>query len=155
MSQVFESDSERQAAYDFLEGTSSKAAPIEQALGEACAREAASHAFAFVAVDGVTLSLTDGQRAKGLGPVGGQEQGRGLKVINAIAVDPTGVPLGVAGQKYWVRPDRPRRTRQEQKRQSAKLLAYEKETRHWAEVIDTVATGFDAHRAGRLVCARP
>lgn len=145
VSKVFESDADRQAAYDFLEGVKSAPGPIQRALSEGCARDAARSAFAFVPVDGMTLSLSDGQRTKGLGPVGGS--GRGIKVINAVAVDPTGVPLGVAGQRYWVRPERPRRSRKESRRQSDMRLASEKETSHWVDVIESVTADFDDHHA--------
>jgi hypothetical protein len=146
VSKVFESDAERQGAYDFLESPAIAVAPIQQAQAEACAREAALAPFAFVAVDGTGLTLMDRDRAKGLGVVGGL-QGAGLKLINAVAFDPGGVPVGVAGQRYWARPCRPDRCRSQQKRESRGRRPEEKETAHWVAVIDSVKRNFDAHRA--------
>jgi hypothetical protein len=148
VSRVFSSEADRQAAYDFLESPKSTVDAIQRAVQQACSRDAAGHAFAFVAVDGTTLSLIDRRGTKGWGPVGGrQDRARGLKVINAVALDPSGVPLGVAGQRYWARPKSARRSRIEQKRESRRRPADQKETRHWTEVIESVATEFDAQHA--------
>jgi hypothetical protein len=148
VSRVFASEAERQAAYDFLESRKCAVEAIQRAAQQACSRDAAGRAFAFVAVDGTTLSLTDRRGSKGWGPVGGRRgKARGLKVINAVALDPSGVPLGVAGQRYWARPKRSPRSRIEQKRESSRRHPDQKETRQWAEVIEAVAMDFDAAHA--------
>ena len=59
ISDVFDSDATRQAAYDFLESPLVHHPPMQRALAEACARAAAPQPFAFVAIDGTTLTLTD------------------------------------------------------------------------------------------------
>jgi hypothetical protein len=62
VSKVFDSDAARRAAYDFLESPCVQHAPMQDALSEACARDAARGAFAFVAIDGTTLTLVDSPR---------------------------------------------------------------------------------------------
>lgn len=119
ISDVFDSDATRQAAYDFLESPFVQQPPMQRALADACARAAAPQPFAFVAIDGTTLTLTDVNGTKDFGNIGGGSsvRARGVKVISALGLEPSGVPLGIAAQRYWARPDKESRSRREQKRE--------------------------------------
>jgi hypothetical protein len=100
---VFRKPADRQAAYDFLQDERLSFAPIVRGLATACALRAAEHAFVYVPVDLCTLHLTDLEKMK-YGRIGDHGcSARGIKVANAIAVDPQGVPIGVAWQHYWIR----------------------------------------------------
>jgi hypothetical protein len=104
ISEVFDRPAERQAAYDFVERSSVSAKQISKALGEAAARRARRHEFVFIVLDGTSLTLTDRGHTKPFGSIGPRSKGaRGLKVINAYALAPNGVPLGVAAQVWWKR----------------------------------------------------
>jgi hypothetical protein len=70
ISEVFEKDADRQAAYDFLEGTEVPSEGLIAALGTAAARQCADHPFAYVAVDGSSLNLADRRKKKDFGAVG-------------------------------------------------------------------------------------
>ena len=130
VTETFRRSDERQGAYGLLESDAVGADEVGNAMFEACARRSASESYVFCAVDGTSLNLTDYEHSKGFGPVGSRaEGGRGLKVMNAMVLSAEGVPLGVSSQRYWTRPDRPRRLHRD------KLRPDEKETRHWLDAM--------------------
>ena len=65
--EVFETSAERQGAYDFLENSAVSAEALCASIGEATAVRASQYPYAFVAIDGSSLHLTDRQRNKGFG----------------------------------------------------------------------------------------
>jgi len=142
VSEVFKKDSERQGAYDLLESGKVSAEALLLAMGDAAATRAAAEAFAYVAVDGASITLTDRARAKDFGRVGNQDSLRGLKVINSLGLSPQGVPLGLFTQVWWARPPAPIRTgsKKERRAQKAKFKrqrsSEEKETRYWLQAIE-------------------
>jgi hypothetical protein len=123
-------------AYDFLESKHVDADALERGVGEALATRCASEGRVFVAVDGSSLSFVDRTGTRGLGAVGTYRGGAvGLKVITALALDSSGVPLGPLRQVMWRRPaQRPTNRRSAKKRPVSK-----KETRHWLDAITTSA----------------
>jgi hypothetical protein len=131
---VFDSDAERQGAYDFLESPHVKAEALERGAGEAVASKCASEARIFVPVDGSSLAFTDRKGERGLGAVGTYTAGAlGLKVITALALNDEGVPLGPLRQVFWKRPaQKPTNRRAARNRPIDK-----KETRHWLDAIST------------------
>ena len=132
---VFDDDAERQGAYDFLESPHIPAEAVERGVGEAAARRCGEESRIFVAVDGSSLTFVDRTGERGLGAVGTYAAGaKGLKVITALAISDSGVPIGVLRQVAWRRPsERPTNRRTAGKRPVAK-----KETRHWlAAITDT------------------
>jgi hypothetical protein len=58
-----------------------------------------------VAQDTTELNYTTHRAKTGLGHIGSDKSLRGVLVHTALAVGRDGVPLGVIGQKCWVRPD--------------------------------------------------
>lgn len=138
---VFSKGRERQGAYDFLESKYVNAASLSFAAGRAAAERAARLGFAFVAIDGTSLGLTDQLEAKGFGSVGNLDKGgRGLKVINALGLTPEGIPLGMFSQIWWARRNAKKRTKQEKKNDARRRDAADKETGHWLEAIDEAAS---------------
>lgn len=124
---VFGTDREREGAYDFLESAHVDAIEIMASVAAATMRRAKDADFLFVPVDGTTISVVDDTGERDFGEVGPTSNGgRGLQIIDALAVEPDGMVVGWLALTFWARkrvergPDRP--------------LA-EKETRH---VIDTV-----------------
>jgi hypothetical protein len=131
VSDVFVNVAEREGAYDLLENACVDADALVAAMGDACARRCAEYPYVFVAVDGTSLTLVDAARAKDFGAVGTHEAGAsGLKVINALAVAPNGVPLGCCAMRWWAR------TRQPKTKPSYARAPREKETQHWLDAID-------------------
>ena len=84
ITEVFRTESERQGAYDFLENEEIEASDVLAATVRASVRRVAKQPYAFVAIDGTSLSLVDHRRLKDFGAVGAYKDfGRGLKLIHA------------------------------------------------------------------------
>src|SRR3977135_2311222 len=64
ISEVCYRDSERQGAYDFLESDHVDVSSLVLAMGQASSRAVAAESFAFVAIDGASITLTDRGRSK-------------------------------------------------------------------------------------------
>ena len=145
VSSVFCRAAERQAAYDFVESVHvDEAAILESAVG-ACVERAGEYPFVFVPLDGTSLNLADHARTKDFGSIGSRERGaRGLKVINAIAASPAGVPVGLAGMRLWARGPKPSRHKR-------RRVTEDKETRHWLDAVARVTAAFGDQPRGPRV----
>jgi hypothetical protein len=141
VSAVFVDDAELQGAYDWLESPHVPAEGLEFGVGQAAARRCVEQDHIFVAVDGSSLTFVDRVGARGLGSVGTYSRGAlGLKVISALALSSTGVPIGLLRQVTWRRPvEKPSRRRPASKRPIAK-----KETRHWLDAVGSSAQRIEA-----------
>jgi len=139
VSDVFRRAADRQGAYDFVENEHVAPTSILDAAVGACARRAAEYPFVFVPLDGTSLNLADHDLSKGFGSVGSRERGaRGLKVIDAIAVSPSGLPLGIATMQWWARGGR-------RKRDTTKRSTADKETQYWLNAVSAVTSSMKAH----------
>jgi Transposase DNA-binding/Transposase Tn5 dimerisation domain len=146
VSDVFRKDAERQGAYDFLESPHTHAGALLDAMTAACVDRCDGSEFAFVPVDGTSISVADHEQTKDFGAIGTYKQrGRGLKVIDAIAVTPAGVPVGVCAMKWWTRPSKRPSHRH---RTSAARKVANKETQHWLDAVDDVADAFAQSSTG-------
>jgi hypothetical protein len=144
ISEVFRDPAERQGAYDFVESSHVRSAALLAALTRSAAIRCSTYGFVFVPVDGTSLTLVDHEGTKDFGAIGTYGQGaRGLKVIDAIAVSPDGIPLGVLAMQWWVRPSERPAHRQ---RPNCARKVKDKETQHWLDAIDQVG-------ASLAVCA--
>jgi hypothetical protein len=133
LTEVFDDAAELQAAYNFVEGSVAPEA-IVGALAEATLRAACDDPFVYVPVDGSSLSLTDRSKSKDFGSIGMRAYPtRGLKVIDAIAVDPHGTPLGLLALRSWARGAKKPGSRWVRRRDG------DTEMQHWVQVIDQVA----------------
>jgi hypothetical protein len=134
------------AAYDFVENESLPVNRLEAALGCSTARRCSDQRVR-VAIDGSSLSLTARKsgKEKGFGPIGTiKQRWRGLKVITALAMADDGVPIGLLAQSWWTRPDAPRRTLKQCKRDRMRKKPREKETARWLEAIERSAERLQA-----------
>jgi hypothetical protein len=139
LTEVFSNKAELEGAYRLVENNAVAEQEIALAAHMACARRCADHPFVLIPMDGCTLTMTDVTGAKGFGKVGTAEtRGRGIEVMNAIAVTPEGTPVGLCGQIWWTRRDEPvsipSRLRQ----------LHEKETRYWVKGLEAVNAAFAA-----------
>lgn len=134
VTQVFAQPAARQGAYDFLESQHGTAREILSTVAAASLGRVSAEDCVVIPMDGTSLSIADHAEKKGFGSVGSRERGaRGIKVIDAIAVTPAGLPLGVVAMQWWSRPivGPPARDRQ--------LKApHEKEVQHWLDAIGDV-----------------
>lgn len=140
VSEVFGDDAERQGAYGLLESGAVSGSEVGAGMFEACARRSVGETFVFCPIDGTSLTLTDRERHKDFGPIGTRSQGaRGLKVMNAMALSPDGVPLGISSQQWWTRRPRGRRKHRDFVRTD------KKETQHWIEAMKQTRAVMAAH----------
>jgi hypothetical protein len=139
VSDVFSEDAGLQGAYDFIEGGASRAGVILRSCQEACARRASEYPYVFVPVDGTSLSLVDRAKTKNFGPIGTRAKGgRGLKVIDSIAVSPDGVPLGLAAMQWWARG-------KGLLKRARSRPPKDRETQHWIDAVHDVVDVFERH----------
>lgn len=158
VTQVFDEDAARQGAYGILENAHVTTEGVLRSVCLATADRSREVPFVFVPTDGSSLTLSDRHALRGLGPVGTDDAvARGLEVMNAIAVRPDGTPLGLCGQVWWKREEKPvkrgrrrrggsretkRRTKQRAKRKEKRKALRklreleEKETRFWIQVVE-------------------
>jgi hypothetical protein len=145
ISEVYDNPAERQGAYDFIESPHSDAAAMVDAMAASVARACAEHDWVHVPVDGTSIKLWDGTGGqKDFGAIGTYRTGAtGLKVNNALAVTPDGVPIGIASQVWWSRP------RQKpyvgKRRHPSTRRVSEKETQHLIACIDQVSKSLALH----------
>jgi hypothetical protein len=127
---VFQTSAERQGAYDFLENSRFGVEPLAASMFAATAVRCRNESYVFIPTDGSSVSLADHLRTKDFGAVGSTKQkGRGIKVINSLAVSEAGVPLGLLSQRWWTRVARKKRS------DCDRRALHEKETQHWVDAI--------------------
>ncbi len=137
LTQVFHDGAELQAAYDFVEGAV-PASSLVDAFADATLDAASQPGFAYVVIDGTSLTLTDRTKRKDFGSVGSRSlPTRGLKVIDAIGLSLDGVPLGLLDLHCWARGPKSTASRFLRRR------AGQTEVRHWVEVIEGVRDRVD------------
>lgn len=99
---------EKEGAFRFLESTKIDTDAVAEAVFETTALKSHDFGFVFVAVDQTDLTFTDRGGERGLGPVTDRssETLRGMQVMNAMALDPAGTPIGMLDQQFWCRPEK-------------------------------------------------
>jgi hypothetical protein len=158
VSEVFDSDAERQGAYDFLEGSGASAQAIGASVAAAAVRRAEETERVIVAIDGSSLTLVNRKGTKDFGRIGSYRgsalttPGNGLKVISSLAIDRAGTPVGVIDQQWWVRTNDPTRAAARGAQKKARIkrtpLA-EKETQRWLDAIAASERQFEGD-AGKV-----
>ena len=134
LSNVFATDAELQGAYDFVEGSVPPDA-IVRAFARASLRAVAGDEFVYVPVDGTSLTLTDRRKTKDFGSIGMRAlPTRGLKVIDAIAVDQRGTPVGLLDLVGWARGPKSPLSRFVRRRQK------QTETHRWVDTIERITS---------------
>lgn len=120
---------ERQAAYEFLDNDAVSAGALRESVARATARRARGAALVFVPVDATSLRLHDDDAHNDFGPIGPRSKpGRGVHLMNALAIAADGVPLGLCAQVPWVRQAPPARSHK-------RRPTDQKETRYWGEAL--------------------
>jgi hypothetical protein len=111
-----------------------------EGLGRATARRCVEMPFVFVPTDGSSITVTDRCGDKEMGHVGSNTNGaRGLKVIDALAVDPQGIPVGLLSLTWWARVTAaPKATHARQTRPLK-----DKETQHWVKTVQAASAALD------------
>jgi hypothetical protein len=116
----------REGAFRWLENSEIRPDAVLSATRRATLRRCAGLRRVHVPLDGTALTLTDKKRSKGLGPVGQRDGAQGVHFMTAFAVSSEGKPLGVVGQRSWVR------NATKTAKRSAPVTS---ETDHWLELL--------------------
>ena len=141
--QIFLDQAEREGAYRFVENVHIDHRAVANAAHCATARRSAEEEFVFVPVDGSNITVESAGGTEAFGPVGSTSQfTRGIEVMSAEAVTPQGIPLGLCGQQWWVRPNR--KEGEEKKRIRKPRPLHKKETQHWLKCIDQSEQAFES-----------
>jgi len=96
-----------EGTFRFLESERVATAEVARTVFESTGLAARNQKRIFVAVDQTDLSFVDHKRCRGLGPNHSRHESklRGVQVMNALALDCDGVPLGILDQQWWNRPE--------------------------------------------------
>ena len=106
VTEVCRDAAEQEGAYRLLESGQLAAEELSRVVAAATARRCASVRQLYVAVDQTGISVVDRLGTKRLGRTRRVDSVRqGLQAMSALAIDPSGAPIGVLGQQWWRRPD--------------------------------------------------
>lgn len=103
---VVHGDAQREGAFRFLENDATDVRAMSRASSCSTIERSRGLPWAWVALDQSNVSMTDRQGVKDFGRITGVGCTRGLEVMNALAVAPSGVPLGLLSQQWWRRGDK-------------------------------------------------
>jgi hypothetical protein len=135
VTQACASSASREGAFRLLENGAVRRQPIAHCVHRAALGRCQGRSTVFVAVDATSLHITDNRRDKGIGSIGTVDRGsRGVHAMTALAVGKEGLPLGIVGQKLWVRDKRSQR--------GAGRPQHGGESSFWREVIDDCREAF-------------
>lgn len=97
-----------EGTFRFLESEHVSTAEVANAVFESTALAARNEKRILVPVDQTDLTFVDRQRCRGLGPNPSRLNGklRSVQVMNALALDLDGVPIGILDQQWWNRPEK-------------------------------------------------
>ena len=128
-----------QGSYRFLSNQHFSTDAICSSVLRATAKRCLGAEFIYMPVDGSSLAITDWKDVRGLGIIGTRKKdARGLKVMTGIALLPDGCPMGLASQKFWIRPIQKKKKRA----LAQKRRLEEKETKYWIDVVKDSRAGF-------------
>lgn len=136
VSEACASGASREGAFRLLENESVRPSDVAAPVYASTVRECAREGTVLVAIDGSSLTLSDDARAKDLGGIGAWNLGaRGVQTMNALAVTRGGAPIGICGQRYWLRENRSQTTSKEGPSDRS-------ESRYWLELVEEVQRSF-------------
>jgi Transposase DNA-binding/Transposase DDE domain len=139
VTEVFQTSAEREGAFRFLENEAVEVDALQRAVRAATLRRCVETkaSVVIVAVDATSISLSDRAALRtGFGKVGAwKDRGRGLHVMNALAMTTDGTPLGLCDQRWWARSER--KTGRHDLRP-----VWDRETTHWTHSLCVVQDAF-------------
>lgn len=127
-------------AYRFFSNKAVDPEDITAAHRQSTLKRIAAHDMVLAVQDTTAYNFTSHRAIQGLGPVGKSGvDSAGFLVHTCLAVSPEGVPLGLLGQKLWVRPEPDGRAKRNQRKH---LPVEEKESGRWLAMLETSTKGF-------------
>ncbi|MGH8219814.1 MAG: IS4 family transposase [Steroidobacteraceae bacterium] len=85
--------------------------------------------------DTVFVSYKDHPKVRGVGPIGMEDEGRGLIMHNALVFTSSGVALGLLSQNIWARQEVAREGRQQKIERLQHTVIEEKESSKWLRAL--------------------
>lgn len=101
---------------------------------KATSRRCQDEKFVLIASDTTVIDLTPHKATQGLGLVSDKKGQRGFLVHSALAMTPSGIPLGVLHQDSWVRDPDTFGTAKERKKRPFE----DKESYKWQEAVESI-----------------
>ena len=141
---VFENAAAREGAFRFLENDQVAVGDVQAGARIAAAKRAAAHPYVYVATDQSALQITDGS-GQIFGPVSRKDMGTGAQAMSALAISPTGVPLGLVAQEIWTRSQERLTVGKHDRRP-----VVERETQFWLDVLSQATTALGEHAPDTL-----
>ena len=137
---AFRTESEQTAAFRQLRSANLKVDDVVTAVADATARKASVESVVIVPIDGSSIAIRDVDGSKGAGLQSTRSMNSwGFKVMTAIALTVTAVPIGVLGLLWWTRPRRiPRRTAEEKNKRRKSKSVMQKESGNWFRLLDAI-----------------
>jgi hypothetical protein len=141
---VFKSKRGLEGAYDFLENPLVDADAITASSVQATLNRIESLPYVVVPVDGTSLQVVDRKGSCDFGRIGSDNHGaRGLKLVDALAVQPNGAAAGWLALTFWARPDVDPSRAAKSEYELRKRPVEEKETQHWITSIKGARAALD------------
>jgi len=130
---VMRTSAQKEGAFRLLESKRVKSEEITNAMASSAATACGENRLVFVAVDQTDLTFVDHRNVRGLGPDNARmsKTKRATQVMNALALDSRGVPIGLVDQQWWLRPEEKAPTWKQDKRP-----AQERESYSWVRTLD-------------------
>jgi hypothetical protein len=136
VSEACSSSASREGAFRLLENPSVRPDDVAAPVFASTLRDCAGEDIVLVPVDGSSLTFADDARAKDLGGIGAWNLGaRGIQTMSALAVTRDGAPIGLCGQRMWVREKRSKASPHEGPSDRS-------ESRFWLELVGEVQRSF-------------
>ena len=138
VTQACRTSASQEGAFRWLANQALDHRPVARAIERATLGRCKTAKRVFVPIDATSISVTDEKGSKDLGAVGTWSQGgRGVHAMTAFAVAEDGRPLGICGQRMWVREQR---SRLEGSERSASTD--DRETRFWMDLLQSTQADF-------------
>lgn len=142
VSQACSSLAAREGAFRLLENPSVRPDDVAEPVYAATLRRCAGEEIVLVPVDGSSLTLADHTRTKEIGGIGAWNRGaRGIQTMNALAITRDGAPLGLCGQRKWIRSAR-------SGSKSSACVPAKKESYVWLDIVRDVQSSFAEQAPG-------
>lgn len=130
---TMQTSAQKEGAFRFLENQRVDSQALTDSMGRGTAVKAAAQAQIYVPVDQTDLTFVDRKGVRGLGPDNAKmsKSLRTTQVMNALALDDRGIPIGLLDQQWWLRSEEDSPHWKEDKRPPE-----ERESYYWVRSVE-------------------
>jgi hypothetical protein len=130
--------SQRKAVSRILHHEKTSAQDLLAGHVRATRRRCQQEGFVLIASDTTVADFTTHQATEGLGPISDKKSQQGFFVHSALAMHPSGIPLGLLHQHSWVRDPETFGTAQDRKKRAFE----DKESHKWLKALRALEKGW-------------